>query len=459
MSLLVENYDFKDPDMFGVVFVCDDGLVKVGLMNLTADEQPKLRLISVAAPNNLTIDFSVGWTFAVVESKLFATGGGAPGGGGFRTAEVYFCDLRDATANNEEFGLEFKVAATLSSPKMRPLVVPYKDKIIFIANPFEKTRHINTTPCEILHLAGEYFNVEPLSSPGFWQGHDPMREDTYFDGYVVIRNKLYVRVVSARGRNNFVYILHCLDMDAQVWEEECVCNIPHVLKEIFHEEDERPWNYVHADKFLFKLELDGEDPSIPSLGVEIFSNKDEEEDRDGVKVDLKGIVDFMGLEGWCYGLDGWVLPCDEKTSDVFWLMFWVNDLTVDRNHYLCFCKFRLADDGFFDILTRRVIYVPIPEYCMFLIIGFTPAIAKELNAGDYERKLIQRDHKRWTREIELEMEKIENAKTEEEKREEARREEEEEEEEEKRKQERIFIKFVDWAIEEAEGDEEDDDDD
>ncbi|CAN0922067.1 hypothetical protein LINGRAHAP2_LOCUS32913 [Linum grandiflorum] len=259
----------KDADICGLVFGCDDSRARLILVNLKNSDQQQFRRISVAFPNNLTTDFGVGWSFTIVDSKLFATGGRAnyvhDNKGyydyGFHVREVYFCDLRDAFTNNNNWNeggepwLEFKVAATLNYAKISPLVVPYKDKIFFIANPCEEEATlVANTPCEILHL-GEFNHVKPLASPKFWQGHGPARERTFLNGHVVVRNKLYIRVVS---RNKILPTLYCLDMDAELWEaEECVC-IPHILKDAVHEgDDNRPWNYVHGNK-LFKLEMDEE---------------------------------------------------------------------------------------------------------------------------------------------------------------------------------------------------------
>ncbi|CAN0842775.1 hypothetical protein LINGRAHAP2_LOCUS3682 [Linum grandiflorum] len=179
-------------------------------------------------------------------------------------------------------------------------------------------------------------------------------------------------------------------MDAEIWEAEyCIC-IPHIVRELYQYEDKRPWNYVHGDKHLFKLEMDVEDPSIFSFSVEILK-EDNDGDVSKVKVDLKGVVDSMGLEGHCYIYDGWVLPCGEKTSDVFCLMFWISEWRDDSEFYLGLCKFKLADDGSFNILTRRAIYVPIPSMIGAVRIGFTPGISKALNLGDYESELLERD--------------------------------------------------------------------
>ncbi|CAN0842791.1 hypothetical protein LINGRAHAP2_LOCUS3682 [Linum grandiflorum] len=388
--------DFKDADMCGLLFADSNSSVTVGLMNLKSDEQ-QFRKISVAFPKNLITRPSSCWAFTVVESKLFATGGRAHEtyycGYGRPVLEVYFCDLRDVVTtnnNSDESLLEFKVATTLNCPKTSPLVVPYKDKIFFIANPcaqVEEEEHslVANTPCEVLYLGDGEFNVKPLTSSMFWQGgHDLWRKHT---GHVVVRNKLYVRVVSG---NKVLPTLYCLDMDAEVWEAEYCIRIPQIVKELYQYEDERPWNYVHGDKHLFKLEMDVEDPSVFCFSVEIL-NEDDDGDVSKVKVDLKGVVDSMGLEGHCYIYDGWVLPCGEKTSDVFCLMFWILGWRDDSDYYLGLCKFKLADDGSFNILTRRAIYVPIPMIIGMVKIGFTPGISKALNIGEYSNELVKRD--------------------------------------------------------------------
>ncbi|CAN0837918.1 hypothetical protein LINGRAHAP2_LOCUS1926 [Linum grandiflorum] len=471
--------------MCGVVFADGDSRVTVGLMNLKSDEQQQFRQISVDFPNNLITRPSDCWAFTVVGSKLFATRGRAHKayycGYGRPVLEVYFCDLRDAfTTNNNsnESLLEFKVATTLKCPKTSPLAVPYKDKIFFIANPCVQ---VEDTPCEVLHLGDGEFNVKPLTSHRFWQGRqDPWREHT---GHVVVRNKLYVCVVS---RNKARPTLYCLDMDAEVWEAKYRMCIPHIVKQVYQYEEKQPWNYVYGDKHIFKLEMDKEDPSIFSLRAEIWK-----EDGDGdvckVKVDLKGLVDFMGLKGCYYICDGWVLPCEEKISDTFCLMFWIRDLRKPMDKYLCICKFKLADDGSFSILTRRVIYVPIPLSFGSLMIGFTPGISEgnstllslfflsfflsffvgsspininnkssfgssALNAGQYSIKFFKRDRARQRnerKEANREKAKIEEAKLEEAKREYARR------EDEKRalEEECLYLGYIDWALE-AESNEE-----
>ncbi|CAN0927531.1 hypothetical protein LINGRAHAP2_LOCUS35958 [Linum grandiflorum] len=418
---------FKDYDICGLVFACADSRARLILIDLNKSDKQQFRRISVAFPNNLTTDFSVGWSFTILDSKLFATGGRAKHVNnhkkgyydyGFHVREVYFCDLQDAFADNiwddgGEPWLEFKVAATLNCPKRSPLVVPYKDKIFFIANPCEEGDKLVNTPCEILHL-GEFNHVKPLASPKFWQGHDPTREDTFLNGHVVVRNKLYVRVLST---NNALPTLYCLDMDAELWEaEECVC-IPHILKDAVHEGDNnRPWNYVHGNK-LFKLEMDEEDSTFFSFSVEILIKDDHDHDVGKVEVDLKCVVDSMGLQGRYYIFDGWVLPCEEeKTStDVFCLMFSVADLIKRMDRYFCLCKFRLTDDCTVNILTRRAIYVLIPRFFGRLMIGFTPGITKALNKGAYSTKLIYRD-------AALERKKREEAKRADPNREEAERE-------------------------------------
>ncbi|CAN0864210.1 hypothetical protein LINGRAHAP2_LOCUS8891 [Linum grandiflorum] len=380
-----ENFDFKDPDMWGVVFGCSHSVLKVDLMNLKSGQ---IRHISVSPhPEDSPTDFSVTWSYAVVESKLFAVGGQPkyvedPTFYGFPMPvyprEVYFCDLRDAKKSvvDGEYCLEFKIAATLNEAKISPFLVPYKDKIFIIANSCEEPRWTTTnTPCEILHLGGSEFHVEPLPSPEF-----VTREDHFIDGHVVISNKLYIRVLTPKRARS----LYCLDMDAQDWKTSQ--EIPHILKEVYPYGDKRPLNYVHGDKFLFTLEFDGEDPSVPSFSVEIF--KEDGDVCNKIEVDLKPVVDSMRLPGRYYIFDGWVLPCEEN---VFCLMLWMRDLTESRDTYICLCKFQLADDGFFKILTQRVFCGPIPSFYSRPLIAFTPAISKVPNAGDYGEKLRDRD--------------------------------------------------------------------
>ncbi|CAN0915151.1 hypothetical protein LINGRAHAP2_LOCUS28965 [Linum grandiflorum] len=426
-----ETFDFEDADMCGLVFGLGDSLVRVDLMTFKSDEsQIQPTSVFVFAPKGFRTDFSVGWSFAVVKSKLFATGGQAKCY--FSTPdyprEVYYCDLRDAFTMNTVDGkyfLEFKVAATLNSPKISALLVPYKNKIFFIADPSNEPELVET-PCEVLHLGAfnaKPFNVKPLPSPMFWKGRNP-RDYHYLNGHVVLTNKLYVRVWGFP-------ILYCLDMDTEIWESSKEdCAVPPILKGIYEDKDERPWNYVHGDK-LFKFEMNKEDPSIFSLTVEILDDDDGNVRR---AVNLQGIVDSMGLEGRCYIYDGWVLPCEEKTStDVFCLMFWVCNLTKDSYDFFYLCKFRLADNGSFNRLTR-VICVPLPYYCGELFLGFTPGISKALNSAAYDMKLFDRDFVLRRKEDNISME-IEEAKREEARREEAKRQQEEEEEEAKREEE------------------------
>ncbi|CAN0915154.1 hypothetical protein LINGRAHAP2_LOCUS28968 [Linum grandiflorum] len=269
-----ETFDFKDPDTCGLVFGLGDSLVRVDLMTFKSDEsQIQPTSVFVFAPKGIRTDFSVGWSFAFVKFKLFATGGQAKCY--FPTPdyprEIYYCDLRDAFTKNTvdgQYFLEFKVAATLNSPKISALLVPYKDKIFFIADPGQKPELVET-PCEVLHL-GEFntkpFNVKPLPSPKFWEGRNPT-DYIYLNGHVVLRNKLYVRVWGFPT-------LYCLDMDAEIWESSKEdCAVPPILKGIYEDKVKRPWNYVHGDK-LFKLEMDREDPSIFSLTVEILDDDD-----------------------------------------------------------------------------------------------------------------------------------------------------------------------------------------
>ncbi|CAN0927539.1 hypothetical protein LINGRAHAP2_LOCUS35959 [Linum grandiflorum] len=467
--------DFKDPDMCGLVFACGDSRVRVVLINLNRFDEQQFRYISVAFPNNLTTDFSLGWSFTIVESKLFATGGRAKHvinhkdyyDYGFAVREVYFCDLRDAFTNNNtddvgESWLEFKIAVTLNCPKRSPLVVPYKDKIFFIANPCEEEKHtlVVNPPCEILHL-GEFNHVKPLASPKFWQDHDPTREETFLNGHVVVRNKLYVRVIST---NKALPTLYCLDMDVELWEaEECVC-IPHILKDAVHEGDNnRPWNYVHGNK-LFKLEMDEEDSTVFSFSVEILIKDDHDHDHK-VEVDLKCVVDSMGLQGHYYIFDGWVFPCEEeKTStDVFCLMFSLADLANPIDTYFCLCKFKLTDDCSVNRLTKRAIYVPIPRIFGGLMIGFTPGITKELDKGNYSTKLIYRDsalERKKREEAKRADPNREEAKREYKRREDARREAAKQRREAKKKEaamkeeanrelkvERLYLRHVEWALE------------
>ncbi|CAN1227453.1 hypothetical protein LINGRAPRIM_LOCUS1179, partial [Linum grandiflorum] len=119
-----------------------------------------------------------------------------------------------------------------------------------------------------------------------------------------------------------------------------------------------------------------EDPCIPSFKVAKLKDDD-----DKVAVDLKGVVESMGLIGR-YVLDGWVLPCDD---DVFCLMIWIQELSIDVE-YMRVCKFKLGDDGSYNILTRAVDCGPFPLIIGRPFIGFTLAINKVLNAGAYESK-------------------------------------------------------------------------
>ncbi|CAN0911433.1 hypothetical protein LINGRAHAP2_LOCUS26859, partial [Linum grandiflorum] len=172
-------------------------------------------------------------------------------------------------------------------------------------------------------------------------------------------------------------------MDTEVWDDgECVA--PPILKDI-HEK--RPLNFVYGDK-LFELEWD-EDPCIPTFNVVTFADDDRK-----VAVDLKGVVESMGLRD-LFVLDGWVLPCDE---DVFCVMIWFKKLRDGpqyiRDQYIKVCKFKLSDDGTFDILTKQVVTCgPFPVYGKPYL-GFTPAITKELNAGEYRSKLYYKEVER-----------------------------------------------------------------
>ncbi|CAN1227625.1 hypothetical protein LINGRAPRIM_LOCUS1208, partial [Linum grandiflorum] len=55
------------------------------------------------------------------------------------------------------------------------------------------------------------------------------------------------------------------------------------------------------------------------------------------------------------------------------------------------CKFKLGDDGSFDILTKQIVtFGPFPPYGKPFV-GFTPAITKVLNPGHYELKLFYKE--------------------------------------------------------------------
>ncbi|CAN0911435.1 hypothetical protein LINGRAHAP2_LOCUS26861 [Linum grandiflorum] len=360
--------------MWGVVYGCAENCVMVGLMNLKADEQIP-RICSVAGPDGSTFDFTLHWAFAMVGSKLFATGGepkyvyDVDDRDRFfprkeYSREVYYCDLSsNLSSSSSDESLKFKVAAVLRAPKLSALVVPYKDKIFFIANPYQEPKHTDT-PCEILRISdkGEFI-IDRLNLAPFWKGDYASTEHVGLHGHVVVKNRLYVRA----SNGTYVPSWYCLNMDTEVWDDgECIA--PSILKDVYIQRDGRPLNYVYGDK-LFELEWD-EDPCIPSFKVVKLKDDD-----DKVVVDLKGVVESMGLRGR-YVLDGWVLPCDD---DVFCLMIWIQELSIDVE-YMRVCKFKLGDDGSFDILTRAVDCGPFPLIIGRPFIGFTPAINKGSNS-------------------------------------------------------------------------------
>ncbi|CAN1227449.1 hypothetical protein LINGRAPRIM_LOCUS1178 [Linum grandiflorum] len=93
----IESFDFKDDFTWGVVYGCAQHCVMVGLMNLRSDEQIP-RICSVAGPDGETFDFTLHWAFAVVGSKLFATGG--------PPKNVYNVDDREHFSPREEYPQE-----------------------------------------------------------------------------------------------------------------------------------------------------------------------------------------------------------------------------------------------------------------------------------------------------------------------------------------------------------------
>ncbi|CAN1227457.1 hypothetical protein LINGRAPRIM_LOCUS1181 [Linum grandiflorum] len=387
-----EIFDLKNEDVCGVVYGCDGSSVAVGLMNLVADEEISHRIFTVAAPHGKTIDFARYHSFALVGSKLFAIGGEPtyelfphpdidyntlPKGHNLfpqpvYPREVYSCDL--STINSGE-PLKFKQVATLEEPKILALLVPYKDKLFIIADPCQEPKQTKT-PCEILlHLnednptAGSCLNPAP-----FWKCDD---DSFILDGHVVVGDRLYVRVKTWETPVPSL-TWYCLNMDTEIWDDG-KCVVPPILNDVY--DDKRPLNYVYGDK-LFEPEWD-EDPCIPTFKVVKLK------DDDKVVVDLKGVAESMELKGF-FVLDGWVLPCDEHNTDVFCLMIWLQDLS-DFDDYIRGCKFKLGDDGSFDILTKQVVTCgPFPRYGKPFV-GFTSAITKVLNAGEYRSKLFYKN--------------------------------------------------------------------
>ncbi|CAN1227475.1 hypothetical protein LINGRAPRIM_LOCUS1187 [Linum grandiflorum] len=375
-----EIFDLKDEDVCGVVYgCCEDNRVAVGLMNLKADEEISHCIFYVSGPNNMTIDFTRYHSFALVGSKLFAIGGEDTYDyehyEWVHPREVYSCDL--STINSAQV-LKFEEVATLQEPKTLAFLIPYKDKLFILADPCQVPKQTKT-PCEILLNLNE---DEPtvgccLNLPPFWKGDGAFM----LDGHVVVSNRLYVcvetweKIVPSRT-------WYCLDMDTYLWDDgECV--VPPILKDIYAK---RPLNYVYGDK-LFELEWD-EDPYIPTFKV--LKLKDDDD------VDLKGVGESMGLRD-LFVLDGWVLPCDED-EDVFCLMIWFKKLRDGPDYiwdqYIRACKFKLDDDGSFHILTKQVVTCgPFPVYGKPYL-GFTPAITKELNAGEYRSKLYYKEVER-----------------------------------------------------------------
>ncbi|CAN0866634.1 hypothetical protein LINGRAHAP2_LOCUS9331 [Linum grandiflorum] len=123
-----------------------------------------------------------------------------------------------------------------------------------------------------------------------------------------------------------------------------------------------------------------------------FVKLKDNDDDDMVVVDLKGVVEFVWLKGF-YVLDGWVLLCDEHNTDVFCLVIWLEDRPIFKE-YMRICKFKLDDDGSFDILTKQVVTCgPFPRYGKPFV-GFTPTIIKVLNPGNSEIKLFYKESKR-----------------------------------------------------------------
>ncbi|CAN0911427.1 hypothetical protein LINGRAPRIM_LOCUS1186 [Linum grandiflorum] len=389
-----EIFDLKGEDVCGVVYGCDGSSVAVGLMNLVADEEISHRIFTAAAPHGKTIDFARYHSFALVGSKLFAIGGEPtyelfphpdsdynilPDGFNLfpqpvYPRQVYSCDL--STINSGE-ALRFQEVATLEEPKILALLVPYKDKLFIIADPCQEDIQTKT-PCEILRNLNE---AKPtvgccINPPPFWEDDDYAFS---LDGHVVVSNRLYVRVNTWETTGPSL-TWYCLDMETDIWDDG-KCVVPPILNDIH---DKRPLNYVHGDK-LFELEWD-EDPCIPTFKVVKLK------DDDKVALDLKGVVESMELKGF-FVSDGWVFPCDEHNTDVFCLMIWLQDLS-DYDDYIRGCKFKLGDDGSFDILTKKVVTCgPFPRYGK-LFVGFTPAITKVLNVGEYKSKLFYKELER-----------------------------------------------------------------
>ncbi|CAN1167932.1 hypothetical protein LINPERHAP2_LOCUS27537, partial [Linum perenne] len=302
--------------------------------------------------------------------------------------DVYFCDLQKASTTN--YGLQFELAAKLNSPKLLPLVVPYKKKkIFFISNP-----HIDltypATPCEVLHLSNNKlgFSVKALPNPPFWNLPDVIRQYIRLDGHAILGSKLYVRV---RIPGTIPAALYCFDMETERWHpatasdgelEDCV---PHMLKDVY--QDRLSLDYVHSGK-LFKLKWE-EYLTIPSFCVVNLMKKDDDHNHTSSSVDLKGVIEFMNLGGQEQKvLDGWLLPCYEEPNDVFCLMIWTERWLGKKypnsaHTNIKVCKFELGADGSCNILSKMADCGPFQTYVGLLKLGFTPAINKELHPGNY----------------------------------------------------------------------------
>ncbi|CAN0911400.1 hypothetical protein LINGRAHAP2_LOCUS26833 [Linum grandiflorum] len=390
-DMLIDNeigrdiFDLKDEDMCGVVYGGQKSCVVVGLMNLKAETS---HILTVAAPDDTPIDYVKNYSVALVGSKLFAIGGeptypDVDDDDLFYPKEVYSCDL--SIINSGE-SLKFERVATLQEPKISALLVPYKDKLFIIADPCRQpeSQPINT-PCEILsNLNDDKPIVDRLNPPPFWEGGDASRVVVKLGDHVVVRNRLYVRV-RKWVKSVISWTWYCLNMDTHLWEDgECVVPLPSILNKRY----KRAFTYVHGDK-LFELDWD-EDSCIPTFKV-VKLKDDDDDDDDMVVVDLKGVVEFVGLKGF-YVLDGWVLPCDEHNTDVFCLMIWLQDRPI-YEEYIRTCKFKLGDDGSFDIVTKQVVTCgPFPDGKPF--VGFTPAITKVLNPGHYEIEIFYNESER-----------------------------------------------------------------
>ncbi|CAN0911430.1 hypothetical protein LINGRAPRIM_LOCUS1184 [Linum grandiflorum] len=494
-----EIFDLKDEDMCGVVYGSQESCLTVGLMNLKTETS---HMLTVAAPDAKSIDYDHNYSFALVGYKLFAIGSeptyptfyddnlfgsGKPDDddsffGGFHEdqyfvpqpaavyhKEVYSCDL--SPLNSGE-ALKFERVATLQEPKIEPLLVPYKDKLFIIADPCLEPKQTKT-PCEILrNLNEDKPIVARLNPPPFWEGilrnlnedkpivgrlnphpfcedSDASRVAVKLDGHVVVKNRLYVRV-ETREKRATSWPWYCLNMDTEVWED-CDCVVP--FPSILNKGDKRPFTYVHGEK-LFELDWD-ENSSMPTFKVGKLKDGD-----DDMVVDLKDVVEFVGLKGF-FVFDAWVLPCDEHNADVFCLMIWLEDRPIFEE-YIRICKFKLGDDGSFRILTKQIVtFGPFPPYGKPFV-GFTPAITKVLNPGHYETKLYYKESERLeahsykdfvkARAIKFkddifleEEEEVEEVEVEEEE-EEEKEEEEEEEEEEDDEEEEDYSSYVELDL-------------